>query len=308
LKSSQLEQMKFAPLEWLVRDVLPADGVILLAGEPKAGKTRLMTHIATKVATGGKVLNRIDSIQCGVLFLYLEEGWRLIKKRLDAMFPSGWPKDLYFANEWPRMGQGGRKKLDSFLTSHPQVKLVVIDTFVRFRPLGGSRNIYERDHAQIMAMKSLMNLHNTVALVSHHTNKLQEARSIFDRISGSQGLAAAADTLALLDRESRLDLKVSFSVRGREVEDRDLALEHDPDTGEWTLLGDANLYIETHDSRLEYIEYLKEHPGKAPSEVADALEKNRTTTRRMLGKMLLDGQVAKDGESKYYVVDDSVKL
>jgi RecA-family ATPase len=48
-------------------------GVPLLAGAPKAGKTRLVTQIALGVSTGESVLEKIGVEKCGVLCLFLED-------------------------------------------------------------------------------------------------------------------------------------------------------------------------------------------------------------------------------------------
>jgi RecA-family ATPase len=63
-----------------------AQGVTLLAGKPKAGKSWLALNIAEAVANGGSVLG--EKVEQGdVLYLALEDNERRLKRRLDQMIP-----------------------------------------------------------------------------------------------------------------------------------------------------------------------------------------------------------------------------
>jgi hypothetical protein len=106
--------------------------------------------------------------------------------------------------------------------------------------------------------------------------------------------------MMLLEREDRLIQEATLSIDGREVEAQELLLEHDPDTGQWTLIGDANLYVTT-DPRREIISYLEENPTKLPSEVARALNKNHSTVRSLMRNMARDGQLVRDQKKRYSV-------
>jgi hypothetical protein len=301
MTAAQLEKMQFQPLEWTILGILPV-GTTLLAGPPKAGKTRLVTHIASRIVNGSRVLGKIDTEPQGVLMLYLEDGGRRVRGRLLDMLPDGWPKNLTFTTQWERMTKGGLQKLDKFLARHAWVRFVVVDIFARIRPFSSPiRSVYERDYHEVSLIKKIADEHDVGIMLLHHTNKLKDAPDVFERISGSQGLAAAADTIMLLDRENRLEAKAVLSIDGRDVEAQELALEHDLDTGEWLLLGEANLY-QTSESRRAIIEYLKENPAKTPSEVAKALNMNPSTVRTTMQKMADAGQLVKDDKSRYFVL------
>jgi hypothetical protein len=103
--------------------------------------------------------------------------------------------------------------------------------------------------------------------------------------------------MMLLEREDRLSQEATLSIDGREVEAQELLLEHDPDTGQWMLIGDANLYM-TSDPRREIISYLETNPLKLPSEVARALNKNPSTVRSLMRNMARDGQLVRDQQGR----------
>jgi hypothetical protein len=298
--AAQLEKEEYPPLEWIIQDILP-QGVTLLAGPPKSGKTRMMTHIAVAKATGSKALEKIDVKPSGVLFLCLEDSERRVKERLAGLLPGGWPRNLHLVTEWPRMDSGGLSKLDEFLDLYPRVRLVVIDVLERFRgPRPYGTSIYQYDYQTIVRIKAVADKHDVGIVLVHHTNKLQDALDVFTRISGTQGLTGAADTIMLLEREDRMEAEATLSIDGREVEAQELGLEYDLDTGAWRLLGDANLYL-TSDSRREIISYLTQHPRKTPKEVSKAIDKNYSTTKSNMRNMAFDGQLVRDQKGRYSV-------
>jgi hypothetical protein len=301
ITAAELERRKYPQLKWLIQNILPP-GVTILAGPPKSGKTRLMTHIAAALATGTKALGKINTRRAGVLFLYLEDGWRRVKTRLSEFLPDGWPSNLRLEIDWPRMGNGGLRRMDEYLERHPEVRMVIIDVLERFRPpTPRGVSVYQYDYRTIASIREVAEKHDVAIVLIHHTNKLQDAPDVFNRISGTQGLTGAVDTMMLLERTDRMQPEATLSIDGREVEAQELTLEYDPDTGEWELLGDANLYS-TSDERRQIINYLENQPEpKSPKEVAEALGKNHSTTRNNMRNMAGDRQLVLVSRGKYAV-------
>ena len=94
----------------------------------------------------------------------------------------------------------------------------------------------------------------------------------------------------VLERDNYMNEEAIFSIIGRELEPAELALQHDPDTGKWTLLGDASFHM-VRDERKEVFGYLKQYPWSKPKEVAAGLGKNYNSTKGLLRRMLFDGQL-----------------
>lgn len=65
ISAADLIQIEFPPTAWIVRDVLP-EGVTLLAGKPKKGKSWLALALAEAVASGGVALGN-KSVEQGRL-------------------------------------------------------------------------------------------------------------------------------------------------------------------------------------------------------------------------------------------------
>ena len=55
--AAELQGRVFPPIKWIVPGILP-EGLTLLAGKPKLGKSWLALDIAVAVASGGSVLGR----------------------------------------------------------------------------------------------------------------------------------------------------------------------------------------------------------------------------------------------------------
>jgi hypothetical protein len=72
-------------------------------------------------------------------------------------------------------------------------------------------------------------------IVTHHTRKA-EAEDLIDKISGTFGLAGAADTVIVIEWRSNNWI---FDVRGRDVAADQLTAKFDKSTYRWTILGNA---------------------------------------------------------------------
>jgi RecA-family ATPase len=72
-----LNSQQFPPLQYAVPELLP-EGLVVLAGPPKIGKSWLIHHWALECARGGKVFGQ----KCNkrhTLYLALEDGHRRIQ-------------------------------------------------------------------------------------------------------------------------------------------------------------------------------------------------------------------------------------
>ncbi len=75
---------EFPELQWLVQDLLPGEGLTILAGRPKVGKSALALQLALAVSTEQTFLDRATS-RCPVLCYALEDSERRVQDRLLAL-------------------------------------------------------------------------------------------------------------------------------------------------------------------------------------------------------------------------------
>ncbi|MGI8701240.1 MAG: AAA family ATPase [Nocardioidaceae bacterium] len=79
--AAELMACEFPEPRWAVPGII-AEGVTLLAGAPKVGKSWLALGLGIAVATGGKALGALDVMEGDVLYLALEDPPRRLQDRL----------------------------------------------------------------------------------------------------------------------------------------------------------------------------------------------------------------------------------
>ncbi|MGE3408723.1 MAG: AAA family ATPase [Pirellulales bacterium] len=296
LNAVELLNTEFPEPKWAV-DGIFSEGANLLVGRPKSGKSWLALNIAIAVSHGGIALGSIPVEAGPVLCLSLEDPRRRSKKRLQQALCGDAPSpNLDFRWTWPRIGMdGGDRAIDEWLEDHPGARLVVVDVLAKIRPpKAAGKSIYEGDYDDVAALKSVADKHGVCIIIVHHSRKM-EADDIFDTVSGSLGITAAADTITILKRK-RSSQRGILAVTGRDVEERGYDLELNNERGQWTMIGQV---VEEEgdkptEARQDVLEWLALN-GKAvtPSEFAAATGKGEPAAKMMLYRMEKDGLIAK---------------
>src|SRR4051812_2218693 len=80
ITGAELDKQEFPPLNWIVPGLLP-EGLTLLVGRLKLGKSWLTMDLSTSVAFGGYALGSIKCDGGDVLHLALEDNDRRLKNR-----------------------------------------------------------------------------------------------------------------------------------------------------------------------------------------------------------------------------------
>lgn len=228
----------FPEVKWAV-DGLLSEGATILAGAPKAGKSFLALGLAIAIASGGRALGSVPVEQGDVLYLALEDGARRMQHRLRDMSKVGkMPERLTFAYESPRLDDGGLGAMEDWLQTHPEARLIVVDTLKRVRPRERSMRFYDGDYDAVAPLNDLALKYGVAIVIVHHTNKRVDAEDWFDSLSGTLGLTGAVDAAMLLKR-SRGQSEGTLYVAGRDIEDKQKKVEFDGVINGWNLIGDA---------------------------------------------------------------------
>ena len=193
---------QFPEPRWAVPGVIP-EGLTLLAGPPKVGKSWLSLNLGVAVATGSPALDSVEVNAGHVLYLALEDTPRRLQRRLHTVIVDQTvPEQLAFAVDWPPMPTGGADLLHKTLTSTPDTRLVVVDVLAKVRGNTDTRgSMYDADYAAMGHLKAVADAHNTAVVVVHHVRK-SGSEDFLETISGTNGLAGAADTIAVLRRSA----------------------------------------------------------------------------------------------------------
>ena len=300
----ELMEMELPPVTWVVPDVLP-EGVTILGGKPKMGKSWMAYGLAVAVATGGVALGNKQVERGEALYLALEDNPRRLRKRLRKVLrgePA--PEGLDIWTRLPRLDEGGVEAIEGWLVEHPDARLVVVDTLAKVRPRQRGQHLYSEDYAALERLLPLAADHGVSILVVHHLRKM-DADDPLDTISGSTGLSGGVDGALILKRE-RGKADAYLHVDGRDVEEpAELALRWDQNLASWNLMGEAHEYRMSEERRaiVELLERSGE-PTMAPKEIAEALGKGESATKMMLRDMVADGQVLNPKRGQYTVPPD----
>ena len=221
ITAEDLQNRTYEPTHFLVDELIP-EGLHILAGAPKIGKSWLALWLCLCVSQGQPLWN-FATTQGEVLYLSLEDSFQRIQTRLFDLTEDA-PSTLHFAIMADTLKHGLEQQIEQFLMEHSTTKLVVIDTLQRVRGTGSDSNLYANDYQDIGILKQLADKRHIAILLIHHLRKLHDDDPM-NMISGSTGLSGAADSTFVLQKNSRLANIASLHCTGRDIADRTLKLE-----------------------------------------------------------------------------------
>jgi hypothetical protein len=296
--ADELMAATFPEPRWAVPGIL-AEGVSLLAGPPKVGKSWLSLGLALTVADGGKAFGRIDVHGGPVLYLALEDTPRRLQTRMTKILagqPA--PTGLTLATTCPALAEGGDDAIAAWLEHNPSARLVVIDVFAKIRGTSRGMSGYDADYAAVGRAKQLADAHGVAVVLVHHVRKTG-SRDFLTEVSGTNGLVGAADaTLVLKRARGRAD--GVLHVTGRDIDEVEYALSFQPSSCTWLLLdGPADEHALT-DTRAAILRQVRQHPGSAPALIAVAINATRENVKRTCARMADAGQLRSDGTGCYF--------
>ena len=118
------------PIRFVIPGLL-SQGLHVLAGAPKAGKSWLALHLCLCVAKGEPIWELPVTIG-DALYLCLEDSYSRIQNRLLDITDSA-PDNLFFSTMSEKLRSGLEEQIEGFLLEHPDTNLVVIDTLCASR-------------------------------------------------------------------------------------------------------------------------------------------------------------------------------
>jgi hypothetical protein len=317
LKSAEELRTKiFEPLRLIVPKYLP-EGLTLLGGRPKIGKSWQALDIAVGVSEGGTCLGQ-QCEQGDVLALMLEDSDRRLQRRLTQMLGAQlreWPTRLTYATSWPRLNEGGVDWMRDWINRSPKPRLVVVDILERVRQLTTSkdkRSAYSADYEALITLHELATEAMISILVLHHQRKLG-ADDLIDTLSGTLGLGGAVDSVLILGKEHRKGRKDHESDnkflwgRGRDLEEFSVSVKQN-EKGRWDVLG-ASREAQPTEERAAIISLLASFEGNMSiNEIANACHSDYDNVKNLLSKLHAEGHVERVRRGMYRVAGAQDKI
>ena len=265
-----LMSQPLTPLNFVV-DTLLSQGLHILAGSPKVGKSWLALWLAVTVAKGDPVWG-MGVKQGTTLYLCLEDSTLRIQNRLFEITEDA-PANVHFTTNSDTLGKGLEEQLCTFLSEHPDTVLVIIDTLQMIRGAGYD-NTYANDYRDLSVLKHIADTHGIAILLIHHLRK-ELADDVFSRISGTTAISGAVDSSFTLVEDRRGSGKAALSCIGRDIEYRELTLERNAENV-WELVSDSRTQPELLGGRIvillsELMRNYDEFIG-TPTELAERID------------------------------------
>ena len=217
LNGVELSLMDIKPVEFVIEGLVPV-GLVLLASPPKYGKSWLCLDMALSVAMGRDFLG-FKTNKSGVLYLALEDRWdRLIERSGKLLNEKKLPPLFNCGIDSATLDNSFIESLDGFLHEHPETKLIIIDTFVKIRgEAKRNESAYGVDSREAGVIKKFADTHGIAVVLVTHTRKGIDPDDPFVNITGTYGVAGAADDMIVLTKQKRGDEVTKMSVTGRDV-------------------------------------------------------------------------------------------
>ena len=296
--ADELISATLSPLNWVIPDFLP-EGLFILAGAPKIGKSWLMLDLAMSVSSGSLFLSKYQCANGWVLYLALEDSERRLQSRIGALSDQTSFPGLFFMLDVPRAYEGGIDWLDSQLKNRPDTTLVIIDTLARFRSSPkSSNNTYSEDYEIGAKLAALARRHKVAIIIVHHRRKMPDEDPL-NEVSGSIGLTGSADGIYVLKRKNRIGPRATLTIIGRDLEGDELALDWNAEERRWSA-SDSNPASTITPQREEIIKLFEDYGlPMTPTTVATLLQKKPNNIKQLMYKMSQDGQLEQNGGGKY---------
>ncbi len=195
------------PVSWLIDELIPETGLVMLHGDPGAMKTWTMLHISTCIASGIPWLDR-NVKQGSVLYVDEELGNTLISQKIASVVRGlKVPHEIpfkYMTMEGVLFGGSAEaerhyKELSLVLEKEP-FKLMLIDSFSVVSE--GSENNVEDVRLTMKMLRKLSNRYNLLIMFCHHNNREGDFR-------GSGHIKAASNLVIRMDKKSK---NICFTV------------------------------------------------------------------------------------------------
>lgn len=299
-EATELIGKTFEETRWAVEGLLP-EGLSVLAGPPKLGKSWLVLLVALAVASGTKACGRFGCPQGEVLYLALEDTPRRMQSRLRKILrrTHGSAQGLFLEYACPLLGHGLEDHLRGWMQDHPQTRLIVVDTLAKVRPpRGRNEEPYAADYRLMASLKAIADECRTAIVTITHTRKQADSDPLAE-VSGTMGLTGAADAILVLKRE-RARADAILHVTGRDVEEAELAMTWNAEAASWMVCGEAREFRRSKE-REEVLEVFRRE-GKA-LKLADLydvlLHKKRGAVRSLVHELVKCGDVSGLGRGLY---------
>jgi RecA-family ATPase len=309
ISGEDLQKKEVDPLKWIIKDLLP-EGLTILAGSPKHGKSLLALNMAIAISSGNLLMNKFETSAGKILYIPYEDGERRFQKRLNDIC-RGYaldkaPKDLLIPENlyFPELDNQSIGLLDRLIEKN-NLQLAVIDTLGSAMPGGNiSQNYnYHFDYQMMKKFQQLANRNRFSLIMVHHTRKMKSDENVFNKISGTTGITGASDVNMVLQKNV---LESVLYIQGRDLEDKVIKMNLSKENFTYRFEGEGEVQ-RTSPERKTIQNIFKEYSAREMKveEVVEKSGKSSEAIRQLISSMRRDGQLIDGSQRGYYKLPEA---
>lgn len=220
------EALYYKPLEHpkMLIDGVLSDGLAIMAGDSKIGKSWMVLWMCLQISKGEPVWG-LPTRKTDVVYLALEDReWR-VQQRMQDLTDTP-PENLHFGFSCGQLGAELESQIEDVLKDYPSTGLLFIDTLQMVRDnVSAKVNAYAQDYKDLSSLKKIADNHGICIFVVHHTRKERDGGNIFNDMTGSTGIMGVADTGMILRKDDRFGDNATLCITGRDVEEKKLKMQ-----------------------------------------------------------------------------------
>lgn len=205
-------------------DGVLSDGLAIMAGDSKIGKSWMVLWMCLQISKGEPVWG-LPTRKTDVVYLALEDReWR-VQQRMQDLTDTP-PDNLHFGFSCGQLGAELESQIEDVLKDYPSTGLLFIDTLQMVRDnVSAKVNAYAQDYKDLSSLKKIADNHGICIFVVHHTRKERDGGNIFNDMTGSTGIMGVADTGMILRKDDRFGDNATLCITGRDVEEKKLKMQ-----------------------------------------------------------------------------------
>jgi hypothetical protein len=302
-----LKNIESVKQEWIVENLIPEGAVVLLAGKRASFKTWLVLELIKSISLGQAFLEKFQTKKVGAWIIDEENGIQTLKERLFKLIDENTKLEGVYFTSFEGIKLDRRdwfEKVKQKLAEHPEIKLLVIDSFRRVS------GIEENDAGEISEflttkLRPLSLEYGLTIILIHHLRKGLGRNPIdeMDEIRGSSDLANYSDVVIILERpkgsQNRVILKQVKSRRSPELEPLLIDIDWSDDKVKFICQGSAlELLNDLERCEHQILIWIEENnittfQRKEAIEAMKSYNFSSKTTQRALTELVAQGKLLK---------------
>ena len=292
---------EYPPLTFLVPNLIPLNGLSILAGPFKGCKSWFLLYLCMRLSKPGVFLGRYDLQKRKGVYLALEDSEARLHHRMHCLgFEPG--DDCLITTSFPS-GREGVSTLQKILSDDRAIEYVIIDTLGKFS-MGRGKGGFQEDYDWIGSIKEVADEFRLSIILVHHLRKMGDEVDVFNEISGSCGSMAVADAILVLKKE-RNSGNGTLSCIGRDFDDTKYDVFFSQDTYQWSIKGESSETASTPE-RQAILDVLQEHGEMTPLQISGFIARSSKAVSNTLSKLKDEGLVMKGRKYGSWISTESI--